>query len=166
MSSYATFPFHAHVWKTVKHIPTWFPGAAFKRRAIMKNKLAKRMREAPYQMVQKRMVCISMRRGACYLWLIAHIVGCRNCCSLRCQRTYRGAIHCGRTVRCRNHQELRWRCVQWCVATLVAQILSHNPFSFLAGADTVSFAIVRIPCSNIDIERIRPPRRSRTSSWQ
>jgi hypothetical protein len=41
---------------TVQHIPSWFPGASFKRTAILSAKYAEDMIEAPFQFVEKNMV--------------------------------------------------------------------------------------------------------------
>lgn len=44
---------HRH---TVQHVPSWFPGASFKRTAVLSTKYAKEMIEAPFQYVQENLV--------------------------------------------------------------------------------------------------------------
>ena len=40
----------------VKHIPSWFPGADFKRRGLFARQLSIKMRSAPFDAVKKQMV--------------------------------------------------------------------------------------------------------------
>lgn len=43
----------AHI---VKYVPTWFPGAGFKRKAYEWRKLSQAMLERPFDMVKERVV--------------------------------------------------------------------------------------------------------------
>src|SRR6266702_836897 len=42
--------------RLVKHIPTWMPGAGFKRHALRTRVKVRTMHDAPYEMVQKTVV--------------------------------------------------------------------------------------------------------------
>ncbi|KAI0033835.1 cytochrome P450 [Vararia minispora EC-137] len=39
----------------LKHVPAWFPGAHYKRKALLARKLSERMRYAPFEMVKRRL---------------------------------------------------------------------------------------------------------------
>ena len=41
---------------TVKYLPSWFPGAEFKKVAAIGQQLSVKMRSAPYEMIKKRLV--------------------------------------------------------------------------------------------------------------
>ena len=56
-----TCPCHLHPEIcVVKHVPTWFPGAGFKRKAFEWRKLSQAMLERPFEMVKQRMASTSV----------------------------------------------------------------------------------------------------------
>ena len=56
----------------VKHLPDWFPGTGFKRRARHGMKLSHEMVNAPFDTVKEDLVCSPLRR----LRLNDNLIGC------------------------------------------------------------------------------------------
>lgn len=55
----------------VKHVPIWFPGASFKRKAREWRKLSRMLIELPFQEVKRKMV----RQMVCKLYFDITILG-------------------------------------------------------------------------------------------
>ena len=119
----------------LKYIPSWMPGAAFKREAREWRRLARDVRECPFQIVKEKMVIratisiFSQKLTESSGWWNSNIMHSNE----RTWEMY--GVRPGRGPRRRDKEHNRHRLCRWVITW---NTRSHWYLNLIAGADTVS----------------------------